>query len=128
MKYGNPRLVFGATLFATPGMKGGGHMPILLTVVCVVVAIGILVVLVQRSWKPTPPGSEPSDGHGWGRRPWRPRPDPPRRPRGGLPLDDAVTAKARLRGAGRLADMRPPRSRRPAREPEPHPVRERTPS
>ena len=46
-------------------------------------------------------------------------------PSGGLPLPDAVPASVRLRGPGRLSELRPQRERRPAREPVPQrrPVR-----
>jgi hypothetical protein len=128
MKFLSPRLVMGATLFTTPGMKaagGGGpaHFPILLTIVFVVVAVSVAVVLIQlnRNWRPDP--QDPDPGDGWGRRPKDPRPDSPLGPHGGIPLDDAVPARVRLRGHGRLSEMLPARSRRPAREPGRRPVR-----
>jgi hypothetical protein len=125
----SPRLILGAAMFTTPGMRSGGvHvvLPILVTVVVGVISVSIALALVQRSWKPGPPG--PDHGDGWWRPPEDPPPDPPRAPRGGIPLDDAVPARVRLRGAARLADVLPRRVRRPAREPERRPVRERTPS
>jgi hypothetical protein len=57
---------------------------------------------------------EGEDGGGSDRRTPR-RPSGPRD--GGLPLPDAQPARARLRGHERLADHRPARIRRPAREP-----------
>jgi hypothetical protein len=47
----------------------------------------------------------------------------PRLPGGGLPLPDAEPARVRLRDHRRLADLTPPRERRPAREPVRQPVR-----
>lgn len=38
---------------------------------------------------------------------------------GGIPLADAVPARVRLRGRGRLADLLPPGDRRPAHAPTP---------
>jgi hypothetical protein len=128
MKYTSPRLVFGATLFAAPGMKSGPHVPIALVVVSALIATGIVVALIQRSWKPSPPDPDPGDGPGWGRGPKRPRPDPPPGPVGGIPLDDARPARVRLRESARLADLLPPRPRRGVREPERRPARERTPA
>lgn len=50
--------------------------------------------------------------------------DPPRGPRpGGIPLPDALPARVRLRGPARLADLLPPRDRRPAHPPAPSPAR-----
>jgi hypothetical protein len=119
----SPRIVFGATLFSTPGMKGGGvHISILLTIVCVVITVFVALALIQRSWKPGPPDADPGDG--WRRGPTEPRPDSPLGPRGGIPLDDAIPARVRLRGAARLTDMLPARSRRRVREPDRQPVRE----
>jgi hypothetical protein len=68
----------------------------------------------------TPRDGEGEDG--WGRGPKVP-PPPPSRPRGGIPLPDAVPASIRLRGPGRISDQRPSRERRPAREPARRPVR-----
>ena len=124
----SPPFALGATLFATPGMKAGApHMPVVLAVVFAIVAVGLVVALIQRSWKPIPPPDpESGDGHGWGGRRRRPGPDSPGGPRGRIPLDDAVPARVRLRGGEKLADMLPRRARRPVREPERRPVRERT--
>lgn len=69
-----------------------------------------------------PPGRDDGSDGGWGnRRP--PVPSPGSRPGGGLPLDDAVPARARLRDHRRLPDLLPPRQRRPTREPARDPVR-----
>jgi hypothetical protein len=133
MKYARPRLLFGATLFATPGIKGGAHapvlhVPVLVTVVVALIALALVVTLIQRSWKTSPPDADPGEGPGWGRGPRRPRPDSPSGPRGGIPLDDAIPARVRLRGHARLADMRPSQPRRRVLEPQRRPVRERTPA
>ena len=50
---------------------------------------------------------------------------PKTNPSGGIPLPHAEPAPVRLRGHGRLADLRPRPQRRPAREPQPSPVRRR---
>ena len=119
-----PRLVWGATLFATPGMKSGGvHTLVLLTIVFAAITVAVALALFQRSWRPRPPGPDWSDGGGW--RPEEPPRDSPRGPRGRIPLEDAVPARVRLRGAGRLSDTLPAPSRRPVREPERRPVREK---
>lgn len=116
------RFILGATLFSTPGMKSGMHASAVMSLVAALLVVVVPVALYQlgRS-KPSPPNPGGDDG-------WRKRPDPPPPPRprpggGGIPLDDAVQAKARLRGTGRLADHIGPRVRRPAREPERTPVR-----
>ncbi len=120
------RLVMGATLFATPDMKGGGtSLPgiALLVVVVLVVVVGLVLGRFSR-----PGPSDPNDGEGWGNGPRGPEPQGPERPRGGIPLDDAAPAPVRLRGEGRLADLLPRRARRPAREPDRPPAPTRIPS
>ena len=126
MKPPNGRALWGATLFSTPGLNSGLRIPVVLTIVFAVIAVSIVAALLQRSWRPRPPGSDP--GEGWGRGPGKPPPDSPPGPRGGIPLDDARPARVRLRGAGRLADLLPKRSRRQVREPEREPVRSTTPT
>jgi hypothetical protein len=122
----SPRIVFGATLFSTPGLNGDGvRVPVLLTIVVAVITVSVALALLQRSWRAGPPDSDPGDG--WSRGPKEPPSDSPLGPSGGIPLDDAVPARVRLRRAARLADMLPPRSRRQVREPERQPVREATP-
>jgi hypothetical protein len=71
-------------------------------------------------WQEHKPGEDSDDGGSD-----RLQPPRPRRPRGGIPipLPDAVPARVRLRGPGRLADLLPGRERRPAREPERTPRR-----
>jgi hypothetical protein len=81
-----------------------------------------LVLPALRDRPDLPPGSDPGSDGGWGRGPRRP-PRPPDAPRGGLPLPDAVPARARLRDHRSLADFRPRPQRRPAREPTRAPVR-----
>jgi len=72
-----------------------------------------------------PPGDSDSDSdNGGGNEPWRP-PPPSNTPGGGIPLDDAAPARARLRGHDRLVDLLPAQGRRWAREP--HRRRVRTP-
>jgi hypothetical protein len=104
----------------------GFQIPVVLTIVFAVIAVSVAVAMLQRSWKPRPPRSDSDDD--WRRGPDEPPPERPLGPRGGIPLDDAVPARVRLRGAGRLADLRPARARRRVREPERQPVRETTPS
>lgn len=117
------RVVLGATLFATPGMKGGGGQ--LSGLVCVLIVLGValggLILLRYRGPRRGP--SDPNPGDGWGNRPRGPEPPGPERPRGGIPLDDASPARVRLRGQGRLSDLLPRRARRPAREPGRAPAR-----
>lgn len=85
----------------------------------------LLLVPLMREEQPmwAPPHEDEDDGGGNDRR----LPEPPRGPTGGgLPLPDAVPARVRLRGPGRLADLTPPRrERRPAHAPSPAPQRER---
>ena len=84
---------------------------------------GVLFVMFLRS-EATKGHRDPEDddssegGGGGGNDRNQPRPARPR-PGGGLPvpLPDAVPARVRLRGHGRLAEAHPPRERRPAREP-----------
>ena len=115
------RAFMGATLLVAPSVKGGIQVSGLACVLLVVV-VALVGLMVFRGSRPGP--SDPGAGD-W--RKWPPPPDPPGpdEPRGGipLPLDDAVPARVRLRGEGRLADLLPKRVRRPAREPERAPVR-----
>jgi hypothetical protein len=110
------RIVMGATLFSTPGLKSGINIPGLGIVVFVVLVVVVGLILGRYS-KPGP--SDPNPGEdGWGKRPPPPGPPGPDRPLGGIPLDDAAPARARLRGRGRLSDKLPARARRPVREPD----------
>jgi hypothetical protein len=92
----------------------------------IAVAFGaFLFVMFLRSestkpWKP--PDEDEGGGGGNDRLPRRP---PRSSPPGGLPLPDAVQPTIRLRSHERLSDLRPARTRRPAREPAPQrrPVR-----
>lgn len=85
---------------------------------------GILIVHAAKAaptvaWRAPEGGSD--DGPGNSRRgPLT----PPDVPGGGLPLPDAQPARKRLRDHRRLADLTPPRERRPAREPVRTPVRD----
>ena len=122
------QVVLGATLFTTPGMKGGVQVPGAMSILTGLLVILLPLLLYQRGTRRLPPDPDPGDGWGNGPEP----PNGPRRdgPRGGIPLDDAKQARVRLRGKSRLSDMLPPRHRRPAgaRDREPAPSRERTPS
>jgi hypothetical protein len=119
------KLVMGATLFSTPGMNSGVHVLAVLGLVIVVIVVLAQLALRGGGSKPGPSDSD-GDG-GWGKGP-QPPSAPPDDPRGGIPLDDAQPAGARLRGHGRLADHLPTRLRRPTREPDRKPVPEHTPS
>jgi hypothetical protein len=114
------RLLMGATLFATPGLKGGINLPALGIVVFVVLVVVMRLVFGRH---PRSGPSDPDGGDGWGNGPPPPNPRRPDRPDGGVPLSDATPARVRLRGAGRLTDLLPSRVRRPAREPDRAPVR-----
>jgi len=113
-------MVMGATLFATPGLKGGISLSGL-AIVGFVVLVVIVGLILGRHSRPGPSG--PTDGDGWDKRPPGPEPLGPDHPRGGIPLDDAAPARVRLRGKARLADLLPRRARRPAREPDRAPAR-----
>lgn len=89
------------------------------------VGLACVVVLMFPALKETPETPKPrqeGEDEGWGRGPKLP-PSPPEPPRGGIPLPDAVPASVRLRGPGRIREQRPPRERRPAREPARRPDR-----
>jgi hypothetical protein len=99
---------------------------ILLLVGMHLLALGCASVLIFHAARTAPttgwqaPGSGSDDGPGNDRRgPWT----PPSVPGGGVPLPDAAPARVRLRDHQRLADLTPPRERRPAREPVRPPVR-----
>ena len=77
-------------------MIAGMH---LLGLVCV--AVLIIPALREGPNLPPKPDSGSDDGGGWG--PKRP-PKSPDKPRGGIPLPDAVQARVRLRDHSRLAD------------------------
>lgn len=85
--------------------------------------VAVLMLPALREPPDSPPRSSGSDSdEGWGRGPRNP-PKPPEPPRGGIPLPDAIPARVRLRDHRRLADILPPRERRPVREPSRRPVR-----
>lgn len=90
------------------------------------VGLACVAVLMFPALKDTPSTPKPrKDGEsddGWGRGPKLP-PSPPKSPRGGIPLPDAVQASKRLRGPGRLTEQRPRHRQRPAREPARRPQR-----
>ena len=99
---------------------------ILLVVGMHLLALSCAGVLIFHAARAAPtagwqaPGSGSDDGPGNDRR--GPR-TPPNLPGGGLPMPDAAPARVRLRDHQRLADLTPPRERRPAREPVRPPVR-----
>ncbi|HWF75024.1 MAG TPA: hypothetical protein VG186_16865 [Solirubrobacteraceae bacterium] len=83
----------------------------------------VLIIHAARTgptvgWRAPEGGSD--DGPGNDRR--GPR-TAPKLPGGGIPLPDAAPPRVRLRDHRRLADLTPPRERRPAREPARQPVR-----
>lgn len=119
-------LILGATLFATPAMKGGVQIPVLMSLLAALLVL-VLLLLLRRGGS-RPGRSDPDPGDGWGNGPEPPDAPRPERPRGGIPLDDASQARVRLRGKGRLTDKLPARVRRPGREPDRSPVRENTPT
>ena len=83
--------------------------------------VALLMIPALRDTESSRRQSDSGNDDGWGND--RRRPDRPRGPIGGLPLPDAEPARARLREHGRLHERRPPRERRPAREPERGPTR-----
>ncbi len=87
------------------------------------IALAVALVLPALRERPEIP-PHPNDGSDGGGGLRRPSPETPVRPRGGVPLPDAVPARVRLREPSRLGDLRPARERRPAREPDrsPRPV------
>jgi hypothetical protein len=117
------RIVMGATLFATPGLKGGVGMSDLAIVVFIVLVAAVGLILVRRGG-PTRGPSDPNPGDDWGDGPGPPDPPRPHHPRGGIPLDDAAPARVRLRSDGRLADGLPGWVRRPAHQPDRTPARD----
>lgn len=120
MKILHPRLVWGATLFSTPGMKpNGSHLPLVLSLVIFFALLVVCLGLCLRSSKRQPPDTDPGDG--WGRRRPKPPPARPHGPRGGIPipLSDAMQSRARLRGPSRFGETFGRRSPRPARGPSP---------
>ena len=86
-------------------------------------AVAILMLPALRDGWGSPPGGSDSDDDG-GRGPKVPPIAPVAPSGGGLPLPDAVPARVRLRDHSRLADHRPARERRPAREPAREPARQ----
>jgi hypothetical protein len=105
----------------------GGVVQVTLLVIGMhLLALACAAVLIVHAAKTGPtvgwraPGGGSDDGPG-NSRPGPPA--PPTRPGGGLPLPDAEPARVRLRDHRRLADLTPPRDRRPAREPVREPAR-----
>src|SRR5438270_14099389 len=100
------RVLMGATLLVAPSVKGGIQTSGLASVLLVLV-VALVGLMLFRGSRPGP--SDPNRGDGWRKGP--PPPDFPRpdAPRGGIPLEDAVPARVRLRGEERLADLLPRR-------------------
>lgn len=86
------------------------------------IAIAVLMLPALREDPGGPNHRDDENGGGWGQRGPKTPPSRPRPPRGGIPLPDAVQAPVRLRGPGRLSELRPARERRPVRDPS-HPSR-----
>jgi hypothetical protein len=84
--------------------------------------VAVLIIPALREPPDSQRGSESDSDDGWGHGPRQP-PKPPEPPRGGIPLPDALPARVRLRDHRRMADLMPPRERRPAQEPGRSPVR-----
>ncbi|MEA2196664.1 MAG: hypothetical protein QOJ25_715 [Solirubrobacteraceae bacterium] len=105
-------------------MVGIGQV-IVLVIGMHLLALACAAVLIVHAMKAAPtvgwraPKGGSDDGPGSDR---RGPAAPPRLPGGGLPLPDAEPARVRLRDHRRLADLTPPRDRRPAREPVREPV------
>jgi hypothetical protein len=109
-----------ACLVATGNYKIA--QPLVLLTIVLAPALLPRTVLYPRLGDPPPPDGADSEGGGGG-----PRTDPPKphdAPRGGIPLADAEPARVRVRDHDRPA-LAPRRPRRPAREPERTPQRER---
>jgi hypothetical protein len=85
---------------------------------------GVLFAMFLRSGSSSDGGHDDEEDEGGGGNDRVGQP-PKTSPSGGLPLPDAEPAPVRLRGPGRLRDLRPPRERRPAEHPEPSPARRR---
>jgi hypothetical protein len=86
------------------------------------IAVGLLMIPALRDDNSDSGDDSGSSDDGWGNRP-NVRPDPGRWPGGGIPLPDAEQSSVRLRGPGRLRDLRSP-ARRPVHDPAPRrPIR-----
>lgn len=105
-------------------MNSGVHVVAVLGLLIVVIVVLVQLALHGGGSRPGPPNSDEDDGGGQGPQPPR---TPSHDPRGGIPLDDARPARARLRGNGRLADQLPTRLRRATHEPDRKPIRESRP-
>jgi hypothetical protein len=99
---------------------GGVNVLGLVYLVIVLAVMFLPMVLGRRG--PSSGGSDSDSDGGGGKGPWRPS-GPPNTPGGGIPLEDAEPARARLRGHERLADLLPARMRRRSREPDRRRVR-----
>jgi hypothetical protein len=87
-----------------------------------VITLGVVFAPLLFGRKASPGQSDAKPGHGDGGGPRRPS-KPPNSPTGGIPLDDAQPARARLRDHERLPDLLPGRGRRGSRRPVRPPTR-----
>lgn len=89
------------------------------------IAFAMLLLLpLMRDDRAASPWAPPKDDDDGGGGNDRVQPKPPHDPTpGGIPLPDAVQARVRLRGPGRIADLKPPPARRPEHAPTPAPQR-----
>jgi hypothetical protein len=94
-----------------------------LHLVALILGAVLFALFLRSDAKPSRDSDDEDEGGGGGND--RISGSPKTSPSGGIPLPDAEPAPIRLRGRGRLADLRPKRARRePAH---PHPVRPRIP-
>jgi hypothetical protein len=95
----------------------------LLHLAALILGAVLFAMFLRSDAKPSRDSDDEDEGGGGGND--RISGNPKTSPSGGIPLPDAEPAPIRLRGRGRLADLRPKRARRePAH---PHPVRPRVP-
>jgi hypothetical protein len=87
-----------------------------------VITFGVVFAPLLFGRKASPGQSDARPGDDDGSGPRRPS-EPPNAPTGGIPLDDAQPARARLRDHERLPDLLPDRSRRRSRRPVRPPTR-----
>ena len=86
-----------------------------LHLVALVLGAVLFVMFLRSEAGPGRRPPEEDDGGGGGND--RLSPGPTTSPSGGIPLPDAVQSSVRLRGPGRLSDLRPRRERRRVAEP-----------
>jgi hypothetical protein len=101
--------------------QSGGVDVFGLVYLALVLAVIFLPMVLGRPGPP--PGQSDSDSDGGGGNGPGPPPPPSNTPGGGIPLEDAEPARARLRGHDRLVDLLPGPSGRRSREPHRTPIR-----